>query len=374
MSPLQGSSLAGPKPRAHAAGLRLCRPFGPAWDRSRQVSPLPSAKIEDSVTAARKSLLRPPALRSGDTIAIVAPAGAVDRAEFAAGDARLRELGFKVVYSEPIFQREIYFAGSVQRRVDELHEMFRAPEVKAIICARGGYGTNHLLPHLDFDVIATHPKIFCGYSDVTTLTTVFLERTGLVGFHGPMLAKDFSRPDGVHLESFLNATSGNQQFSLSGRDFPQLETIYPGQADGQLYGGCLSLLVASLGTPYEIETEDSILFLEDLGEWPYRIDRMLMHLKYAGKLEGVRGIIFGEMKDCGPPAGADYTLQQVIARILGDLKIPVAFGLRSGHVSGENVTLPIGVRARLTVSDTLRLDILESATVPQAVESKAGRN
>ena len=326
------------------------------------------------MTAARKTLLRPPALGAGDTIGIVAPAGAVDRAEFVAGEARLRTLGFNVVYSEGIFERDIYFAGSVQRRVDELHEMFCAREVKAVICARGGYGTNHLLPHLDLDLIAGYPKVFCGYSDVTTLTTVLLQRTGLVGFHGPMLAKDFCKPDGVHVESFLSAVSGTQPWSLGTAESPALQPLRPGRAEGRLYGGCLSLLVASLATPYEIETEDAILFIEDLGEWPYRIDRMLMHLKYAGKLDGVRGIVFGEMKDCGPPPGADYTLQQVISGVLDGMNIPIAFGLRSGHVSAENITLPIGVRARLTVDSTAQLEILESATQPQTVESKAGRN
>lgn len=339
-----------------------------------ECSTLPSAKIEDSVTAARKTLIRPPALQSGDTIGVIAPAGAIDRAEFSAGEARLRELGFNLAYSESIFQRDIYFAGNVQRRTDELHHMFRKPEVKAIVCARGGYGTNHLLHQLDFDLIASHPRIFCGYSDVTTLTTVFLQRTGLVGFHGPMLAKDFAKPKGVDLESFLNATSGTPSWNLSSNDSAPMQPIFPGEAEGELYGGCLSLLVASLGTPYEIQTDDAILFVEDLGEWPYRIDRMLMHLKYAGKLQRVRGIVFGEMKDCGPPPGADYTLQQVIARVLRDLNVPIAFGLRSGHVSEGNITLPIGVRAKLTVSDTVTLDILEAATTPQAAESKAGRN
>lgn len=134
------------------------------------------------------------------------------------------------------------------------------------------------------------------------------------------------------------------------------------------------MLVSSLGTPYEIQTEDTILFLEDLGEWPYRIDRMLMHLKYAGKLEKVRGIVFGEMLECSPPADSGYTLQQVIARILGDVNIPVAFGLRSGHVSGANITLPIGVSARLTVAETATLEILEAATHPRSETIKAGRN
>jgi muramoyltetrapeptide carboxypeptidase len=326
------------------------------------------------VTRARKTLLRPPALSPGDTIGIVAPAGAVDRVEFAAGEARLEELGVKLAYSDGIFQRDMYFAGDARRRVDELHNMFRAPEVKAIICARGGYGTNHLLPHLSFDLIADNPKIFCGYSDVTILTTVLLQQTGLVGFHGPMVAKDFAKPDGVHLPSFLSSLSGTLPWSLRGTDSPALQPLRPGTTEGRLYGGCLSLLVSSLGTPYEIETDDTILFIEDLGEWPYRIDRMLMHLKYAGKLGGVRGIVFGEMKDCGPPAGADYTLQQVITGVLDGMNIPIAFGLRSGHVSAGNITLPIGVRARLTVDSTVQIDILESATQPVTVESKAGRN
>jgi len=294
-------------------------------------------------------------------VGIVAPAGPVNRQQFEAGVLALRQLGLSAVFSESVFDRELYFAGGVQRRVDELHEMFRLPEVKAIICARGGYGSNYLLPHLNLGLIAKNPKIFCGYSDVTTLLTHFHDRLGLVGFHGPMLAKDFARPDGVHLKSFSFASSS-------------MESICKGEAEGKLYGGCLSLLIASLGTPYEIQTEETILFLEDLGEWPYRIDRMLMHLKYAGKLEKVRGIVFGEMLECSPPAEWGYTLQQAIARVLGDLNIPIAFGLRSGHVSAENITLPIGVQSRLTVAETATLEILEAATTPRSETTKAGQN
>jgi muramoyltetrapeptide carboxypeptidase len=326
------------------------------------------------VTVERSSLVRPPALQKGDTVGIVAPAGPVNRQQFEAGALALQELGLVPVFSQGIFERELYFAGGVRRRVDELHEMFRLPEVKAIICARGGYGSNHLLPHLNLGLIAKNPKIFCGYSDLTTLLTHFHDTLGFVGFHGPMLAKDFARPEGVHLKSFSCASSGQPQWSISNSDSPAMEVICEGEAQGKLYGGCLSLLVASLGTPYEIQTEDTILFLEDLGEWPYRIDRMLMHLKYAGKLEKVRGIVFGEMLECSPPADSGYTLEQVITSVLGDLKIPIAFGLRSGHVSAENITLPIGVRARLTVADSASLEILEAATSPRSETIKAGRN
>ena len=321
-----------------------------------------------------QTLVRPAALLPGDTVGIVAPAGALKREEFEAGLANLRKLGFNPVYSPSILDRDLYFAGGTPRRVDELHEMFRAPEVKAILCARGGYGTNHLLAHLNLDVIASNPKIFCGYSDITTLLTYFYRELGLVGFHGPMLAKDFARPDGVHVPSFSASTNAQAGWCVRTSDSSGLEAIRKGIAEGKLYGGCLSLLVASLATPYEIETDDTILFLEDLGEWPYRIDRMLMHLKFAGKLKKVRGIVFGEMLDCAPPAGSNYTLQQVIARTLKEFDIPIVYGLRSGHVSSGNITLPIGVRARLSVTDLVSLEILESATVARTEHSKAGTN
>lgn len=322
----------------------------------------------------RPSLVRPGVLQRGDTIGIVAPSGPVNREKFEAGILRLRELGFNPIFSESIFNRELFFAGGVRRRVDELHEMFRLPEVKAIICARGGYGSNRLLPHLNLGLIAQNPKIFCGYSDLTTLLMYLHDTTGLVDFHGPMLSKDFACADGVHFGSFSHASSGQSQWSITRSDSPTLTGIATGVADGKLYGGCLSLLVASLGTPYEIQTADTILFLEDLGEWPYRIDRMLMHLRYAGKLEKVRGIVFGEMLECAAPPDSDYTLQDVIARALGDLNIPIAFGLRSGHVSAGNVTLPIGVRVRLNVSDNVSLEILEAATVARAEGGRVGHN
>jgi len=326
------------------------------------------------VTVESSSLVRPPVLQKGDTIGIVAPAGPVNRQEFEAGVLALQQLGLEPVFSESIFERDLYFAGGVQRRVDELHEMFREPEVKAVISARGGYGSNYLLPHLDLELIGKHPKILCGYSDLTTLLTYFHDKLGFVGFHGPMVAKDFARPDGVNIKSFSFASSGQPQWSITNADSPSLTGICEGEAEGKLYGGCLSLLVASLGTPYEIHTEGTILFLEDLGEWPYRIDRMLMHLKYAGKLEDVRGIIFGEMLDWFPPADSGYTLQQAIRRILGGLNIPIAFGLRSGHVSAGNITLPIGVCARIAVAQSATLEILEAATSPRSEIIKAGQN
>lgn len=288
----------------------------------------------------------------------------MDRREFELGCSRLRELGFNPMYSPSIFTQDLYFAGDVKRRIDELHQMLRQAEVKAIFCARGGYGSNYLLPLLDFDLFARNPKIFCGYSDNTTLLTQVHDRTGLAVFHGPMVAKDFARPDGVHLQSFSSATGLQEAWQIGRLDAP-LEGLREGVGEGKLYGGCLSMLVASLGTPYEIETEDTVLFIEDLGEPPYRIDRMLMHLGFAGKMDNVRGIVFGEMCGCNPPENAGYNLKDVLKRTLAGLQVPVAFGLRSGHVSSSNITLPIGVRVRLTVAEEIKLEMLEGATVPR---------
>ena len=301
--------------------------------------------------------LIPPALHRGDTVGIVAPASGFNRERFLAGCEHLRQMGYRPFYLESIFERDLYFAGSVGRRARELEEMFERDEVRAVLCARGGYGCNYLLERVDITTIASHPKIFVGASDVTTLLTWFLKAAGLVTFHGPMVEKSFASPDGVDLGSWSAATASAQSWQIAG----DMEPLVRGAAEGVLYGGCLSLLLESLGTRYEIRTEGTILFLEDVNAKPYQVDRMLMHLKLAGKLEGVRGIIFGEMLDCRQSAGQSYTLQEVVTRVVGDLGIPVAFGLRSGHVTRANITLPLGVRAALRVDDTARLEILEPA-------------
>lgn len=295
--------------------------------------------------------VRPQALRTGDTIGIVAPASGFRRDEFEAGCNELRRLGYKPFYLPSIFERDGYFAGTTQRRLDELHEMFARSEVKAVLCARGGYGCNYLLPHLDLELVRTNPKIFAGCSDITTLLTYLCDAAGLVTFHAPMVAGDFARSGGFDESSWLAAVSG-RDMSFSA---PEVTSLARGTGEGVLYGGCLSLLCASLGTPYEIRTQGTILFLEDRAERPYRIDRMLMQLKLAGKFDGVRGIVFGEMIDCDEPGAPSLMLQDVILRILGDLAIPIAFGLKSGHVTSGALTLPIGVRAKLSVADQVSL-------------------
>lgn len=314
--------------------------------------------------------VKPPALRPGDTVGIIAPASNIKRELLEAGCQALRALGYKPFYFDSILEQDIYFAGSVQRRVRELEEMFTRPEVRAIVCARGGYGTNYLLDKIDLKKIKSHPKVFVGYSDVTTLLIYFADAAGVVTFHGPMVTKDFSHSDGVDLPSWQAALGGKEKWASGAES--GVKVLVEGNTEGILYGGCLSMLVASLGTPYEIRTDGTILFIEDVAAKPFQIDRMLMQLKLAGKLRGVRGIVFGEMLDCLQSQDQDYTLEQVVLRVVAELGIPVAFGLRSGHVTRGNVTLPIGVRAALNVSRAdVSLRIVEAATASDRETTKA---
>jgi muramoyltetrapeptide carboxypeptidase len=324
------------------------------------------------ISAHANSRIKPLALRSGDKVGIVAPASNIKREALEAGCAGLRQAGYEPFYFDSILDRDLYFAGSIERRARELEDMFVRDDIRAIVCARGGYGSNYLLPAafhakmldltLDLKKIATHPKIFVGHSDPTTLLTTFTDQANLVTFHGLMVCKDFASNDGVDWPSWQNAVSGAAEWEIS--EGSGAKPLRAGEAEGILYGGCLSILVAALGTPYDINTAGTILFLEDIAAKPYQIDRMLMQLKLAGKLKNVQGIIFGEMLDCRQAPNQDYTLEEVVLRVIGDLGIPVAFGLRSGHVSRANITLPFGVNARLEVDNDndVKLKILESAT------------
>jgi len=312
--------------------------------------------------------VRPPALQPGDTVGIVAPASNIKRELLDAGCEALRSLGYKPFYFNSILDQDLYFAGSAKRRAQELEDMFLRPEVHAIVCARGGYGANYLLGAIDLQKIKSHPKIFVGYSDITTLLTYFADAAGMVTFHGPMVAKDFAQAGGVDLASWKAALGGSAEWAV---DLSEVRALAEGSGEGVLYGGCLSMLVASLGTPYEIQPAGTILFIEDVATRPYQIDRMLMQLKLAGKLKGVRGIVFGEMLDCVQSKNQSYTLEEVVERVVGDLHVPIAYGLRSGHVSSGNVTLPIGVRAALHVkSGEVSVRIVEPSTTTRSMHAR----
>jgi muramoyltetrapeptide carboxypeptidase len=308
----------------------------------------------------KKSLLKPPPVLPGARIAVVSPASSAQPDRITRGIAALRAFGYDAVASEHAYGRHPpYFAGTVDDRLADLHCAFADPAVAAIMCTRGGYGSNYLLDGLDPDLIRANPKPFFGYSDLTTMQNWLLDRIGLVSFHGPMAAADFYLENGVHPESFQAAIAGGLIDVGPGQG---MRTLRPGQACGTLYGGCLSILTAALGTQYAPQTEGKLLFLEDRNAQPYQIDRMLRQMILAGKFEGVRGFIFGEMLDCASPGADPGLVEEVIRGVLEPFGVPMAFGLRSGHVSQGNVTLPMGLEAELLLdNDQQQLHILEPA-------------
>jgi muramoyltetrapeptide carboxypeptidase len=288
-------------------------------------------------------------------ISVVAPASFARRERIDAGAERLQSLGFTPHFMPNALERgPLFFAGTPEQRIADLHAAFADPATQLVMCLRGGYGSNHILRLIDLEVIRANSKPFFAYSDLTGLQLHLLDRLGLPAFHGPMLAADFYLEDGVHLDSF-NAALHGTHYSVGAAQ--GLRPMKPGAARGILYGGCLSILVSLLGTPWEPHTEGKLLFVEDVGAKPYQIDRLLWQLRTAGKLDGITGIIFGEMLDCSSPGADTDLLEKAIDSALADFNGPIAFGLRSGHVSRDNVTLTFGVEAELKVGDDAELTI-----------------
>jgi muramoyltetrapeptide carboxypeptidase len=264
--------------------------------------------------------------------------------------------------ADGVLERHLFTAGPVATRLAGLRALLADDDVKGIFCARGGAGAASLMSHLDAEWFRARPKVFVGYSDITLLH-LFLNRAGIASFHGPMVAKDLAER-AYDRESLLWAITGRGEPYRGDAD--DLLSLRAGTAEGRLRGGCLSLLAAAVGTPWALDTagEDTILFVEDVDEPPFRIDRMLRHLRDSGALAGVRGIVFGDMKGCSPRLDADYTLEDVIAEALEGIDVPVALGLSSGHTTSPNVTLPLGTRARLDCSDdSVRFELAEAAVV-----------
>jgi muramoyltetrapeptide carboxypeptidase len=290
------------------------------------------------------------ALKRGGTVGIIAPAGSVSEASLLKGSAELQALGFRVICSDSALSQHHYFAGSHEERAGEFTRMFEDPRIDAIFCARGGYGCHHIIGRLDPSRIKVNPKIFVGYSDVTVLLQFLENNCEMTCFHGPMVARELALGEPAYVREnlldCLTRTDPGQKLTSS-----RLETLQPGVARGCLTGGCLSLLTATLGTPFEIQTTGKILFLEDVNAKPYQVDRMLMHLRLAGKLDGVQGIVFGEMVHCASRPDHEYSLQEIIFDILSDFGFPILYGLPSGHTSTGALTLPLGVTAVLNASE-----------------------
>ena len=311
-------------------------------------------------------MVRPRALKPGATLAIVSPASAAKTELVHPGIDCLHGLGYRTrLYPHALDRGPLYYAGTAEQRACDLMAAFADPEIDGIICTRGGWGSAELLPLLDAGVVRTNPKVFVGYSDHTSIHIWMAREAELVTFYGPMLAADFARADGFDGASWGHALGGSAEWAVGAGE--GLRVLRAGVADGTFAGGCLSILVESLGTPYAMLPASAdaprILFLEDIGTKPYQWDRMLQHLRYAGMLERVSGIVFGEMRQC-VAAEEQALLEGAILHALKDFEGPIAIGLRSGHVDGANLTLPLGVRVRLDLQDAEnpRLDFLEAAT------------
>jgi muramoyltetrapeptide carboxypeptidase len=310
------------------------------------------------------NIIKPGALLEGDTVAIIAPASNLKADYLDRGIAELARLGFRVKYGASILSKDRYTAGTDERRAEELMSAFADPEIKAVWAARGGYGAMRLFDKLDEKSLSRTPKIFIGYSDITALHLYFYRRFNWVSFHGPMATKDLAggeaHYDRATLMKMLRQTSPPGEIETSKTEM--LHYGAGGAVTGRLLGGCLSLISALMGTPDELDTRGSLLFLEDTATKPFAIDRMLQQLKLAGKFDEVRGIIFGEMIDCVQHAGQGYRIQDVLADCTADLGVPVMFGLPSGHSPAGNLTLPLGVMATLD-ADRGVLSIDEAAVI-----------
>ena len=316
--------------------------------------------------------LRPPALTPGDTVAIVAPASNLKAEYLARGIAELESLGLRAEYRPDILARDRYTAGDDRRRATELIEALTNPAISAVWAARGGYGSMRLLPLLDRQLPNIPPRIFIGYSDMTALHLYLYHRFGWVTFHGPMVAKDLAGgKDHYDRPSLLGLlTSPDPYGTIDASPLTILHRTTEDHVSGRLVGGCLSLIVSLIGTESELETDGTILFLEDTGTRPYAIDRMLQQMKQSGMMRGVRALIFGEMADCQQHPEQGYLIEDVLAESTADLGIPVLFGLRSGHSSRHNLTLPLGVAATVDLGSG-RLIIDEAAVYRAAPASES---
>ena len=304
--------------------------------------------------------LSTPAAARGSKITVISPASYPQPEKLTKGVEALTRLGYSPwLGRHALSKAHYYFAGTTQARLEDLHAAFLDPATAAIFCSRGGYGSNYLLDGLDLGLIREHPKPLIAHSDMTCMQTWLLDKLGLPSFHGPMVAGDFSLPDGVDATSLAAALGGERWLVGEGEG---LRVLRPGKANGTLYGGCITLLAASLGTPYAPHTEGKLLFLEDRDVKPYQLDRLLRQLIQAGKFDGVTGIAFGEMLDCVAPGQNSEMLDEVILRVLDWFPGPIGIGLRSGHVSRHNVTLAFGIEAELRLERIPSLTFLDRAT------------
>jgi muramoyltetrapeptide carboxypeptidase len=348
----------------------LRRKFLTTVSLSTMAAFLPISKLypSDEKISGRSFIIKPEKLNDGDTLGLIAPGSFISKDELDESVANLEQLGFKVKFNKTILDRDGYLAGSDKVRANDVNMMFADKSVKGIICARGGYGCNRILPMLDYVTIRNNPKVLCGYSDITSLISAIFSKTGLVGFHGPVGISTFNEFSVSYFKDVLMSTKSNVFLKSAVEETDDTDfdryTIRSGTADGILVGGNLSILASLLGTPYDMNYDNKIIYLEEVGEEPYRVDRMLTELMLAGKFKNAAGIAMGVFKNCEPrKRNASFTnsfsLREVIFDRLFDLGIPVIYGLSFGHITNK-FTLPTGINARLNVAEQT-LTLLESS-------------
>ena len=286
----------------------------------------------------KKEPIRPPRLKPGDTIGIVAPAGPFDPEIFSQGLSIVESLGFRARVGDEIFEKTGYLAGTDEQRVQPVNRFFKDPEVQGIICARGGFGSLRILPLVDFDAIRENPKVFIGFSDITALLTAIRARSGLVTFHGPMVTTLASAP-GFTRDILMNAIASDAPLEITPADGIVIQT---GRAKGPVIGGNLNTLCHLLGTPFQAGLKNHILLFEDRGEAPYRIDRMVSQMKLAGCFEGIAGLVLGSFLECGDLD----EIYQIFQEHFRDVRIPILAGFDIGHAK-QNMTIPFGIEAIL---------------------------
>ncbi len=323
------------------------------------------AKANNEITMPKYNI-KPNRLKKGDLIQLVAPASPCSEEKILRAISNLEGQGFRVKYSDAVRLRYGYLAGTDEQRLADFHAAFKDPEVKAVWCIRGGYGCTRILHNIDYKLIRKNPKILVGYSDVTALLNAIHQRTGLVGFHGPVGATPFTEYNVEHITATLIEGKSPQFITLSQKNMEKEDPAYQpviiqgGKAVGQLVGGNLCLLASMAGTPFQVDCKDKLVFLEDVGEKPYRIDRMLTQLLQSSNLHLAKGIILGIFEDCQPKNEEfSLSLMETLKERLGNLNIPVLYGFSFGHIQNMCI-LPIGIEATLN-ADKMEVYLRESA-------------
>jgi muramoyltetrapeptide carboxypeptidase len=304
---------------------------------------------------------KPLALVPGSTIAVVAPASSAKEDRIHRGCETLESLDYRVKRYTSKSNPEGYFSAPLAERRKHLQDALERLEIRAVLCSRGGYGSTEILEKLETARLK-QAKIFCAFSDLTSVHIFLWQKLRWVTFYGPLVAGGFdagpNATGGYDPDTFMwamTATNSGWTVPLEG------ETFARGKAEGKLLGGCITLIETSIGTPWELDTRGSILLLEDRGVKPYQLDRMLLHLRQAGKFDGVRGIVLGEFPESEPPEGSTVTVAEVCRRVLGPLHIPIVYGAPVGHTMRPMLTMPLGIRAKLHASGEGRIEILEPA-------------